>query len=80
MLTVLTLSAMVPPSDAAQLIQLLDILQNDGPIFTIQGQNMGLARLRPSCAFSATQLWPKTLSSRVINASSTCPLRFNLQV
>ena len=35
MLTALTLSAMVPPSDAAQLIQPLDVLQNDGPtIFT----------------------------------------------
>jgi hypothetical protein len=76
MLTVLTLSAMVPPSDAAQLIQLLDVLQNDGPIFTIQGQNMGLARLHR--AFSATQLGPKTLSSGVVNALSTCPLRFNL--
>jgi hypothetical protein len=81
-LTMLTLSAMVSlsPSNAAQLIQPLDILQNDGPISTIQGQNMGLARLR--YAFSSTQLGLKTLrvSSGVVNVSSTCPLRFNSRV
>jgi hypothetical protein len=40
-LTMLTLSTMVPPSNAAQLIQPLDILQNDGPIIIIKGKTWG---------------------------------------
>jgi hypothetical protein len=72
-LITLTLSTMVPPSDAAQLIQLLDILQNDSPIVTIQGQNMGLACLH--CAFSATQLG---LKSTLPESSMHWQLRLDL--
>ncbi len=45
------LSAMVPPSDAAQFIQLPDVLQNDDSISPLQGQHMGLPP--PRRAFSA---------------------------
>ena len=47
----LNLSAMVPPSDVTQFIQLLDALQNEDPISALQVQNLGLPP--PRRAFSA---------------------------
>jgi M-phase inducer tyrosine phosphatase len=52
------LSAMVPPSDAAQLIQPLD----DDPISAPQGQNTGLPPPRRAFSAMLPQLGPKTHS------------------
>lgn len=57
------LSAMVLPSDAAQLIHPLDVLQNDDSISALQGQNMGLPPPRRAFSAMLPQLGPKTLSS-----------------
>jgi M-phase inducer tyrosine phosphatase len=57
------LSAMVLPSDAAQLIQPLDVSQNDDPIPAVQGQNMGLPPPRRAFSAMLPQLGPKTHSS-----------------
>ena len=57
------LSAMVLPSDAAQLIQPPDVLQNDDPISALQGQNTGLPPPRRAFSAMLPQLGPKTHSS-----------------
>jgi M-phase inducer tyrosine phosphatase len=56
------LSAMVLPSDAAQLIQPLDVMQNDDPISALQGQDMGLPPPRRAFSAMLPQLGPKTHS------------------
>jgi M-phase inducer tyrosine phosphatase len=56
------LSAMVLPSDAAQLIQPLDVLQNDDSISALQGQNMGLPPPRRAFSAMLPQLGPKAHS------------------
>lgn len=57
------LSAMVLPSDAAQLTQPHDALQNDDPISALQGQDMGLPPPRRAFSAMLPQLGPKTHSS-----------------
>ena len=53
------LSAMVLPSDTTQIIQPLDVLQNDDPISTVQGQNLGLPPPRRAFSAMLPQLGPK---------------------
>ena len=56
------LSAMVLPSNAAQLMQPLDVLQNNDPISALQGQSMGLPPPRRAFSAMLPQLGPKTRS------------------